>query len=315
MRAQGPGDASGASIAAALGTMIKEFGSHNVAALNEIRMGETRGIRAVPSGFTWHMPGNFPGVRWLLARGSVLRWDGPNDGSKHLTETYLDLDLTQEDVVLQFDLAGTQLGARAWRPGEPKPDAPQIQIRDSRLPAGGVGITAGDCTAPSDSVTSVFRWVEVVAPSPGDFNANEVLDAEDIDLLRREAGRPTPRLWPFDLNDDGVVNLTDHQIWVHELKKTWYGDADLNGEFNSNDFVQVFQAGKYETGTEAGWAEGDWNGDLVFDSADFVTALEDGGYELGPPTDVAVVPEPGGWLLVVIGLPLWLFGRHSRRAV
>ena len=37
-------------MAAALGPMIEELVSHNVAALNEIRMGEARGISAVPLG-------------------------------------------------------------------------------------------------------------------------------------------------------------------------------------------------------------------------------------------------------------------------
>lgn len=103
------------------------------------------------------------------------------------------------------------------------------------------------------------------------------------------------------MNGDSSVNLEDHRVWVRDLTHTWYGDADLNGEFNSNDFVQAFQAGKYETGAEAGWSEGDWNGDGIFDSSDFITAFQDGGYEQGPRTD-AVVPEPGGVVLLLIGL-------------
>ena len=88
----------------------------------------------------------------------------------------------------------------------------------------------------------------------------------------------------------------------------------MDGEFNSDDFVQVFQAGKYETGAEAGgwgWYEGDWNGDGLFNSDDFITAFQDGGYEQGPRTDAAAVPEPAGCMLLVIGLPLWLIGRRT----
>ena len=33
-----------------------------------------------------------------------------------------------------------------------------------------------------------------------------------------------------------------------DLANTYFGDADLNGEFNSSDMVQVFANGKYETG-------------------------------------------------------------------
>ena len=79
--------------------------------------------------------------------------------------------------------------------------------------------------------------------------------------------------------------------------------------------MQVFQAGKYETTAGAGWAEGDWNADGVFESGDFVVAFQDGGYEQGPRTDVAAVPEPSGTLLWVVGLPLWLIARRTRRAV
>ena len=57
----------------------------------------------------------------------------------------------------------------------------------------------------------------------------------------------------FDLNGDSIIDQEDHRVWVKDLEHTWFGDADLNGEFNSKDFVQVFQAGKYET---AGWTLG-----------------------------------------------------------
>ncbi len=72
--------------------------------------------------------------------------------------------------------------------------------------------------------------------------------------------------------------------------------------------MQVFQTGKYETGNTAGWAEGNWNTDRVFDSNDMIVAFVDGGYEQGPWTDVAAVPDPGGWCLLVMGLLSWLLG-------
>ena len=129
----------------------------------------------------------------------------------------------------------------------------------------------------------------------------------------------------FDMNSDSRVSVEDHRAWVKDLKHTWYGDADLNGEFNSDDFVQVFQAastsraGSKHDGADilnrVGWSEGDWNGDGIFDSDDFVIAFQDGGYEQGPRTDVAAVPEPGAWVLSVIGFVLWLFGFRIHRAV
>ena len=72
--------------------------------------------------------------------------------------------------------------------------------------------------------------------------------------------------------------------------------------FDSGDFVDVFGAGKYESGELARWSEGDWNGDELFDSGDFIAAFQDGGYELGARTAVASVPEPASWILLTLGL-------------
>ena len=63
------------------------------------------------------------------------------------------------------------------------------------------------------------------------------------------------------MNDDGLTNFVDREVWINDLKHTWIGDANLNGEFNSSDMVQVFVAGKYEKQETAGWEEGDCNGD------------------------------------------------------
>ena len=108
----------------------------------------------------------------------------------------------------------------------------------------------------------------------------------------------------FDLNSDGAVDAKDHHFWVKNLKLTWYGDANLEGEFNTGDMNEVLVAGKYEQGwldewgsiygERATWSEGDWNGDGVFDRSDMVTAFVDGGYEKGLRAEAVAVPEPGG---------------------
>jgi hypothetical protein len=138
------------------------------------------------------------------------------------------------------------------------------------------------------------------ATVPGDFDGDGALTAADIDQLSAEvrSGANTPA---FDLNGDAVVDNKDRVQWVEQLKRTYFGDANLDGEFNSTDFVHVFQRGEYEDGVAANstWEDGDWTGDGEFDSTDFVNAFQSGGYELGPRPAAAAVPEPGSaWLLL-----------------
>ena len=140
---------------------------------------------------------------------------------------------------------------------------------------------------------------------PGDFNFNGLLDVEDIDLLSIE-GRNNTHTKSFDLNADSLVNDDDRQIWVNELKFTYFGDADLDGEFNSRDLVLIFQAGEFEDGRTGNstWVTGDWDGNGDFNSGDFVVAFQAGGYEAGQRESAVGVPEPGmfGTLLLFVSL-------------
>ncbi|MEZ6116513.1 MAG: PEP-CTERM sorting domain-containing protein [Pirellulaceae bacterium] len=139
--------------------------------------------------------------------------------------------------------------------------------------------------------------------NPGDYNNDGAINAADIDLLTVQMNAASPDL-NFDENNDGSVDLADRTIWVENLRNTYFGDSNLDGEFNSSDFVAVFTAGEYED-TAVGnstWAEGDWNGDGDFNSSDFVTAFSAGGYEIGPRAAVAAVPEPASNVMVLLGL-------------
>jgi hypothetical protein len=153
--------------------------------------------------------------------------------------------------------------------------------------------------------------VSAIVLLPGDFNENGSFDAADLDdLTRQSASRGNPSR--YDLTGDALVNNADVNHWATKLLKTWIGDANLDGEFNSGDLVQVLAAGTYEADIASVWSTGDFNGDGRTNSSDLVAALADGGYEVGPRPAVANVPEPCGAVLIVAGILVSVVGRRSR---
>ncbi|MCP4193038.1 MAG: PEP-CTERM sorting domain-containing protein [Planctomycetaceae bacterium] len=136
----------------------------------------------------------------------------------------------------------------------------------------------------------------------GDFNRNGLLDAQDIDLLSVEI-RTDRQVSRFDLNSDQLVDDQDRRVWVDDLMHTYFGDSDLDGQFNSRDLVQIFQAGEFEDAIRLNstWQTGDWNGDGDFTSSDFVIAFQAGGYEKGPRPAPLAVPEPSSLVLLLVG--------------
>lgn len=146
---------------------------------------------------------------------------------------------------------------------------------------------------------NAIDWLTGGGGLAGDFDGNGELNAADIDALTAESAAKT-NASNFDLTGDGIVDVADVNHWAIDLKNTWIGDANLDGEFNSSDFVNVFSAGLFETNQPATWSTGDWNGDGVFSSGDFVAAFSDGGFEIGPRPQAAAVPEPANLLILAL---------------
>ncbi len=149
----------------------------------------------------------------------------------------------------------------------------------------------------------------------GDIDGNGLLDENDINAISQALRNGSASL-EFDIDRDGRVHDNDRTAWVHDVRKTYFGDANLDGFFDTGDLVSVLAAGKYEDliPLNAAWETGDWNGDGDFTSADLITALSDGGYERGP--RVVAVPEPGfsvPALLTISGLSLRRRQRPRRK--
>jgi hypothetical protein len=143
-------------------------------------------------------------------------------------------------------------------------------------------------------------------PRSGDFDGNGVLEVSDVESLMTQIRQGDMNV-RFDVNIDHVIDHNDLTVWVRTLKKTYFGDANLDGLFNSSDLVSVLSTGEYEDEIPAnsGWTSGDWNADAEFTSGDLVSALADGGYELVAVT--VAVPEPASGLgffaaVLILGL-------------
>ncbi len=145
----------------------------------------------------------------------------------------------------------------------------------------------------------------------GDFDESGVLDLPDVNMLSADIGTGggDPK---FDITGDGAVDGADLSMWVKDLRKTWFGDANLDGEFSTDDLITALQAGKYEVDEAATWDQGDWNADLRFDTNDLITALQDGGFEQGPVQAVSAVPEPSSLILLLSAISFVVLGRRRR---
>jgi hypothetical protein len=163
------------------------------------------------------------------------------------------------------------------------------------------------------SVEEIQAVFALGTSATGDFNGDGSIDVMDIDLLSSKV-REGAAGGAFDVNRDGAVTSSDREFWVAQVKGTYFGDANMDGEFSSSDLVFVFQAGQYEDAIagNSGWATGDWNGDGDFSSADFVIAFQQGGYEQGPRGAVLAVPEPATVAPLMLGVAMWQSLRRRR---
>lgn len=160
----------------------------------------------------------------------------------------------------------------------------------------------------------------------GDFDADNDLDAADIDqLLRATSGSVPPALAKFDVNFNNAVAAahnaanSDSAHWVTYLKGTHFGDANLNGAVDFDDLLLLAQ--NYgNTNNATGWSLGnfDGSGGVTFDDLLLLAAnYGQGTANLTPAAFAAdwaaaqaIVPEPATLALAAGGL---LLARRRRR--
>ena len=137
--------------------------------------------------------------------------------------------------------------------------------------------------------TFTFRLISL----PGDFNDSGVYDAADVDLLCGGFGTSDSR---FDLTDDGLVDGSDASQLVEGLMGTRFGDADLDGDVEFDDFTAL--AGGF--GGAGHWADGDFNCDGQVAFPDFVTLADNFGF-VRTEQAMSTIPEPSTVVLAGLG--------------
>ena len=145
----------------------------------------------------------------------------------------------------------------------------------------------------------------------GDFDVSGALDAADINQLSA-AVRSGLHASQFDLTGEQLVDQFDRRKWVERLRKTNFGDADLDGHVTAARDGAALLEGLGMSGT-LGWELGDFSGDGS------VTAANDGAIllsNLSTSSDARGVPLPeaaGGLLLICIAMALYQVGAAAYR--
>ncbi len=127
---------------------------------------------------------------------------------------------------------------------------------------------------------ALFRIVDEGPAPNGDVNDDGAIDVRDLDAIC-SAIRASQSDGRYDMNQDGLVNHSDHEYHLSAFLGTTIGDSNLDGVVNSSDLVTIFRAGRYEKldGPDATWEQGDWDCDGRFTSSDLVALFAANVYD------------------------------------
>ena len=123
------------------------------------------------------------------------------------------------------------------------------------------------------------------------LNGDHVFNVDDIDDLTAQIGEND---FSFDLDEDGIVTLTDRASLVSDVFRTVPGDTDLDQDVDFADFLVLSNS----FGLEAGWGGGDFDGNGTVEFADFLALSGNFGFDAA--TAPASVPEPSAGLLALL---------------
>lgn len=150
--------------------------------------------------------------------------------------------------------------------------------------------------------------VLVVTSSIGDYNGSGAFDGEDISLLVDQFG-PATMDSKFDLSGDGMVDMTDVDYWLSELRGTsvGLGDFDLDDDVDVADLA-IWAAG---FGLTSDYGQGDLDFDGDSDGTDFLAWQTLRTSAATSSAGLGTIPEPTALLLMGCAISI-LFARRGQ---
>ncbi len=157
----------------------------------------------------------------------------------------------------------------------------------------------------SESTNKGFRVATVPEPTVVcDFSGDGACDVTDVDLMQAlgpisGSGVPATGNEQFDLNADGMIDLTDRDQWLaiaateNGFASPYkLGDANIDGIVDGQDFI-AWNASKFTS--DLLWSHGDSTADGLVDGQDFIAWNAN---KFTSSDAVSAVPEPTPWMLL-----------------
>ncbi|MCA9212915.1 MAG: hypothetical protein KDB27_07620 [Planctomycetales bacterium] len=218
----------------------------------------------------------------------------------------IEFDQQTRQIVFEYD-SDVQDEANAIQQWEFAYEGSVSAMQRTRLAfwGGSNPVSAADGTLVYWSLTDLDRDLQFA-----DFDSDGSLTVSDVEQLA-EAIRGGEFDMRFDVDFNNRLNRSDLDEFVREYAKTFYGDANLDGRFDSVDLVFKFAEYQDRIPGNSTWRSGDWNLDGDFDSSDLVLAFKDAGYE--STSEIYAVPEPTGLALCCCAATLVTSVRGRRR--
>jgi hypothetical protein len=150
-------------------------------------------------------------------------------------------------------------------------------LYDNRIPWSATANGGGDSfqrIAPVFYGDVATSW-QAATPTPGtvsfsgisgDFNNDGTVNARDIDSLY-DAIAGDRQVTYLDLDASGIIDQADVTFLVQNILGTRYGDANLDGTVDAQDF-SAWNSHKFVDQGKS-WSQGDFNGDGRTDASDF----------------------------------------------